>query len=295
MKELQHELRIFSINNYTGQKICSEETRRKLSESHKGKKNPLFGKHRSKETRKKISESNTGKIRSKETRKKISESKKGEKNYWFGKTGKENPMFGKTGKENPMFGKTGKESPMFGKENKWGHHSEETKKKISKATKGKNNPMFGKHWPEESKRKMREKRKFQIIPFKDTKPETRLQEALASKNIIFEKHKSITGQPDIFIEPNLCIFVDGCFWHNCPVHFNLENKYTIKRKARDEYVSKTLFEGGYKVLRFWEHEINNNIENCVGKINIEIEKNCRIKKTVEFLSCKKCFFILGMK
>lgn len=35
----------------------SEESRRKMSDAHKGKKNHLYGKHRSEETRRKISES----------------------------------------------------------------------------------------------------------------------------------------------------------------------------------------------------------------------------------------------
>jgi len=49
----------------------------------------------------------------------------------------------------------GKNHPMFGK-----HHTEETKKKISRTrikngkTKGKNHPMFGKHHTEETKKKM---------------------------------------------------------------------------------------------------------------------------------------------
>jgi hypothetical protein len=35
-------------------------------------------------------------------------------------------------------------------------------------------------------------------------------------------------------------------------------KISLKRKER--------FKNGYKVLRFWEHEINTNIDNCLSKI-----------------------------
>ena len=78
----------------------SEETRRKMSESRKGKRlgkdNPMFGKHHSEETRRKMSEDRKGKFvgekhpmygkhQSVETRRKISEATKGEKNPMYGK------------------------------------------------------------------------------------------------------------------------------------------------------------------------------------------------------------------
>ena len=55
----------------------SAETRQKMSESRKGKNHPFFGKHRSAETCKKIAEANKGKHRSDETRQKMSKSWKG--------------------------------------------------------------------------------------------------------------------------------------------------------------------------------------------------------------------------
>lgn len=55
----------------------SEDTRRKMSESHKGEKNSFYCKHLSDEHRRKISEAMKGKHRSEETRRKMSEAKKG--------------------------------------------------------------------------------------------------------------------------------------------------------------------------------------------------------------------------
>lgn len=51
----------------------SEETRKKISESRKGGKHPLFGKTHSEDTRKKMSDTRTGIKLSEETRKKISD------------------------------------------------------------------------------------------------------------------------------------------------------------------------------------------------------------------------------
>lgn len=70
-------------NKWNGH-LQTEETRKKISEKMKGKRNPLYGKHHSKEACKKISEAhkgkstwNKGKHHSEETKTKISNSHKG--------------------------------------------------------------------------------------------------------------------------------------------------------------------------------------------------------------------------
>lgn len=63
----------YNLNAGGNNAIPSEETRRKISESTKGKNHSNYGKHHLKETRKKISEAHKGKHLSEETRKKISE------------------------------------------------------------------------------------------------------------------------------------------------------------------------------------------------------------------------------
>lgn len=60
-------------------KYKSIETRRKMSESFKGKNNPIYGKHRSEETKRKISEAHKGKTASEETKRKMSAVRKGKK------------------------------------------------------------------------------------------------------------------------------------------------------------------------------------------------------------------------
>ena len=53
----------------------------------------------------------------------------------------------------------------------------------------------------------------------------------------------------------LCVEIDGDYWHN------LE-----ERKKRDSLKDKKLKEWGYTVLRFWEHEIYENLDSCILKI-----------------------------
>lgn len=106
---------------------------------------------------------------------------------------------------------------------------------------------------------VKQRRLNQVIPSKDTKIEIKLQNELSKRNIKFTKHKPIIGQPDIFIEPNICIFADGDYWHNLPTS-----------KEKDQKITNELKNLGYKVLRFWEHEIVNNIDNCINTIEVEL-------------------------
>lgn len=64
----------------------SEEHKKKLSEAKMGENNPMFGKKHSEETRRKISESNRGKHSvTEEHRRKLSEANQGSRNHNFGK------------------------------------------------------------------------------------------------------------------------------------------------------------------------------------------------------------------
>lgn len=119
--------------------------------------------------------------------------------------------------------------------------------------------MKGKHHTKKAKAIIKKKRLLQVIPTKDTSIEKKVQSFLTEKNIIFEKHKAITGQPDIFIQPNICIFTDGCYWHGCPKCNKIQTKFA-DRKYRDKTITSTLSRNGYQVIRFWEHTINNDFD-----------------------------------
>ena len=63
----------------------SEETKRKMSEAHRGEKSYMYSKPKSAETKRKLSEANKGHHHSEETRQKMSESRKGHEGYCKGK------------------------------------------------------------------------------------------------------------------------------------------------------------------------------------------------------------------
>jgi len=86
-------------------------------------------------------------------------------------------------------------------------------------------------------------------------PERFLQSILKTNMIEFTKHRPIRGQPDIFIEPNICIFVDGDYWHN-----------RTDVKLKDKKTNEILLKQNYKIIRIWEHEIYETPLKCLEKI-----------------------------
>lgn len=60
---------------------------------------------------------------------------------------------------------------------------------------------------------------------------------------------------DFFIKPDIVIYADGDYWHR--------REGMAEKDSKQNYMLVT---NGYKVYRFWEHEINNNVVGCVDKI-----------------------------
>lgn len=254
-------------------RIISLESRKKSSESQKGEKNHNYGKKASIETRQKMSNSQKGRIHSKETRLKISKSNIGKKRsketcikIGLSKKGK------MSGSNNPMFRMI---SPMKGK-----HHSIESKLKISLGNKGKTmskesrikisiskKGKKGRIHSEETKKKQKE---WHVLhpnkKFKDTGIELKIEKELKARKINYIKQcplvKSVIVDfylPDI----NTVIQCDGCFWHNCLIHNPKDHK---EKRIRDMNQDILLKSNGFNIYRFWEHEINQSVEDCINKL-----------------------------
>ncbi|PXW25080.1 UNVERIFIED_CONTAM: T/G mismatch-specific endonuclease [Williamsia faeni] len=65
----------------------------------------------------------------------------------------------------------------------------------------------------------------------------------------------------VFARDKLAVFIDGCFWHSCPLHATSPkaNAEWWREKldaniARDRDTDRRLEEAGWTVLRFWEHD-----------------------------------------
>lgn len=64
-----------------------------------------------------------------------------------------------------------------------------------------------------------------------------------------------------FPSKKIAVFVDGCFWHGCPKHATYPKSNSgywlpkLQRNIeRDLESNAVLRDGGWIVLRFWEHE-----------------------------------------
>lgn len=119
------------------------------------------------------------------------------------------------------------------------------------------------------------------IKSQDTSIEIKLRKALWHKGYRYQKNcKDIFGKPDIcFRGKKLAIFCDSEFWHG---KYLMDKKYIpatnssywiakIERNIeRDKEVNVFLVEEGWTVLRFWQKDIEKNLEICIESIEKEL-------------------------
>lgn len=99
-----------------------------------------------------------------------------------------------------------------------------------------------------------------------TVPERTLRSALHRAGLRFRKDARPEGNlrctvDILFRRQRVCVFIDGCYWHGCPLHFKAPGTNTSwwKEKIaatveRDRRQTRQLELCGWKVLRFWEHQ-----------------------------------------
>lgn len=113
------------------------------------------------------------------------------------------------------------------------------------------------------------------IRAKNTGPEVKLRKLLSAKGIRgYRIHYNLPGKPDIvFIKKKIAIFIDGCFWHKCPICFQepeTRKEFWMGKIQsnidRDKKVDELLKNDGWAVIRIWEHVIKKEPEKAVKKI-----------------------------
>lgn len=130
--------------------------------------------------------------------------------------------------------------------------------------------------PEQRKKNMR------AIRSKDTTIELALRKALWQRGIRYRKnYKGLIGKPDIVITKyRIAVFCDSDFWHgydwgNRKSRIKSNQNYWIPKNERnmkrDREVTAALVEQGWIVLRFWEHTIRKELEECVNDIQEAVD------------------------
>jgi DNA mismatch endonuclease (patch repair protein) len=105
----------------------------------------------------------------------------------------------------------------------------------------------------------------------DTSPEIALRKALHAAGGRFRLHRQIAKgcTPDIVLPSRrLAVFVDGCFWHGCPVHGRKKPwsgpnaelwAAKMRRNAeRDQRSTHLAQEAGWEVVRVWECDVRDD-------------------------------------
>lgn len=125
----------------------------------------------------------------------------------------------------------------------------------------------------------------------DTQPEVQLRSELHRRGYRFRKDYPLPApgrkiRVDIaFPKEGLAVFVDGCYWHQCPEHGTVPQSNRdywvpkLKRNvARDAIVGEALRRSGWKVLRVWEHVPAADAADAVGSALSAIRQRDRRRR-----------------
>lgn len=119
------------------------------------------------------------------------------------------------------------------------------------------------------------------IKGRDTGPELSLRRSVWALGLRYRLQYRIGRvRPDlVFIGAQLAVFVDGCFWHGCPLHSTMPKnnrdfwEQKLKRnRERDVENTQRLEADGWRVLRLWEHEIKASSTDCARRIAVMLGK-----------------------
>ena len=114
---------------------------------------------------------------------------------------------------------------------------------------------------------------------KNTAPEIMLRKAVRKLGYPYRLQYGRYKMDLAFTSKGVAVFVDGCFWHKCPLHFRIpkSNKRFWRKKIfgnarRDKRTTVELRKKGWLVLRFWEHQVKKKPAVVARKIGNAISK-----------------------
>lgn len=124
-------------------------------------------------------------------------------------------------------------------------------------------------------------RRMQNTPTRDTPAELAVRRRLHAGGLRYlvdvRPEPSLRRKADIvFTRARVAVFVDGCFWHDCPIHGSAPKSNADWWRAkldsnasRDRDTDRRLAEVGWAVLRVWEHE---DPDDAAGRIVALVRK-----------------------
>lgn len=137
---------------------------------------------------------------------------------------------------------------------------------------------------------------MKAVKGKDTKIEITLRKELWRNGFRYRKNSSeYFGNPDIVLKKfKTVIFVDSCFWHGCKKHGTIPKTRIIfwknkiqKNRKRDQKVNRYYKRTDWKVFRFWEHDIEEDLNKIMNKL-IDFLRDQKEKEIMERVDPRKC-------
>lgn len=86
------------------------------------------------------------------------------------------------------------------------------------------------------------------------------------------------ARPDFaFVSARVAVFVDGCFWHGCPIcakrpatNRDYWDPKIERNRQRDREQGISLKNAGWTVIRFWGHEVEVDPKKCAERVCREV-------------------------
>jgi DNA mismatch endonuclease, patch repair protein len=133
------------------------------------------------------------------------------------------------------------------------------------------------------------------IRSRDTGPELLLRRALHRRGLRYRLRYPLPGRPDlVFPTARLAVFVDGDFWHgntwrlrgaSSPEEYyaSMANAEFWRAKIgknieRDQTVNHRLQGDGWRVVRVWESDLRDDLEQFADMIERVVRGGARLKK-----------------
>ena len=119
---------------------------------------------------------------------------------------------------------------------------------------------------------------MQSVRQKHTSAESALRRELHARGLRYRVQVPVLTKPrrvaDVtFAHLRIAVFVDGCFWHGCPVHAtwpkqNAEfwREKILANQERDRDTDARLKSQGWVVVRAWAHEPPAKVASRVARI-----------------------------
>jgi len=121
-------------------------------------------------------------------------------------------------------------------------------------------------------------RNMSLIRSKNSAMERSMGKVLWDSGLRYRKHYSkLIGKPDfVLVKDKVAIFCDSSFWHGYRFGQTSRHRFKTNRSfwrkkiqcnmSRDRLVTGELSSLGWKVFRFWDHQIKKNPRHCIERV-----------------------------